>query len=253
MVSAKRALSRSYEAATHPRLADAREAEIYSVSSPLKRSGLIVMDRVVRRHPGFISRITGWQPTDENVAYGGFHTHVYRVDDETVVKVNKASMGMSPAERKAYADVLRAEHEALAEYVGDAILPQSVKVGAHPVLGSDTEAVLITQPFREIEYLNLIGAARDKTPLEEKLGVVQAAHPTVCADLGQIVTNSLKLYDDHRLLADVIGYQNVGFDMETGAMTIIDGQPIPDRDPGAQKDTLRLFDRLEPSLQALTA
>jgi hypothetical protein len=177
-----------------------------------------------------------------------WQTTVYRLDEETVLKVLDTSIAMTRRERKRTAAQMRDEHAAYIDFIGPAVLSHDVDVGPHP-FQQTSRVIRITQPYREVDFLKLDEEEPGNIPaLAERLREAQASHPQVLGEIDHVVRGSRALYEERRLSTDLIGINNMGVAIDSGSFTIVDGQPVTTQHLPIQEKMNRCFDNLEAAL-----
>ena len=113
----------------------------------------------------------------------------------------------------------------MASYVGSSVIPHDIRIGRHPIQ-RDRQAILITQPYVEVDFLELSDDDEDTTALRTRLKTAQATYPHVIGELNDIVAGSHSLLLEQHLATDIVG-RNIGVRQETASVVIVDSQPVP--------------------------
>jgi hypothetical protein len=248
MASIRRAATRSIEASNVDHVS--REQEIRTVTNPAKRAGLLAIHKAATSYPRLTSTILGTGPGNFNITKigSGYVSDVYKLGDDTVLKVDKDSVGLSRRERRQLADRMLDEHQALVEYVGLAVLPHTIDIGPHPE-HRFMKAVRITQPYIELDFIKLNEQREDIPLLADRIRQANAKCPSFLDELGAMVSDSRSLFADRQLSTDILGIDNVGVTTASGHLTVVDAQPINDQHPTAQAAIGTYFDHIEAALQ----
>lgn len=222
-----------------------RVTEIETVRNPAKRAGLVAVHKLATHHPRLASKFLHIGPRIPDLSYltEGYVSDVYKVGEDTVLKIDRDSVSMTRREKLRLAARMRQEHAALIDYVGPAILPHTVEIGPHPEERTAT-AVRIVQPFVEVDFLKLNEEEEGIPLLVERLRQSESGCPELMDDLDVMVTGSLALYEEQTLATDILGADNVGISSDTNHVIIIDAQPVTTQYPKAQVDISRYFDNL---------
>lgn len=258
MASVKRAIENSLGAVENGNQAE-RLSEIREVSNPAKRAGLLAVHGVVNWFPGTVANHFGLSYQSEKLSRldSGRQSDVFRLGSDTVLKVIREQdaaynpLVLTPSERQNLASQLREQHEAMANYVGRPVLPHDIRVGRHPI-ERDRMAVIITQPYVKVDFLQLSDDEQDTAPLCHRLESAQRTYPRLIDELNEIVLDSRHLLEEQHLATDIVG-RNVGVQHETGSVVIVDSQPVPPDRVSDQALVSRHFGRLESVLNVMSA
>ncbi len=209
-----------------------RREQISNTPSCIKRLGAAAIHTVVGRYPRVTAHILGI--TIPTYVGHGLDMLVLRYGDE-VVKVNFASIVMSPAERQAEAANRQHNHDTMREYLRDAVEPHSVSVAPHP-LAPSYDVITARQRFRTVRDSDLFGEQSTK-PDRSALQRLRQTVPDIDTQLAVFAEASLGLYQNHGLLPDLSRPGNLMLCSEDN-LVLIDGEPIRPRDPHVQAGIL---------------
>ena len=250
MPSVRRAAERTLRSIGDEKATAATKADI-ALRRPLKRMGLTAIDSVTRSQPELVAaalRIPTYTPTLDRID-SGMHSSVYRLDETSVLKIVNMSVFMSARKRRYEADKMREEHAAFRSFIGHAVVPQEIQVGPHP-FKADREAITITQPYCEIDYLQLGEEDPTKVPeIASRLEHAKGRLPHIVEEVTTMVRNSRILSEDRHLTTDILGINNMGLESATGNFMIIDGQPVDSHSRGLKPRIDSCFENLEAALQ----
>jgi hypothetical protein len=248
MASLKRAAEKSLGANVSPESIANRSEEIESVSNPIKRIGLRAVHTAAVKYPGATRKVLRTEePKPELKKIGeGAQSLVYLLDEHTVVKIDIASLEMSKRERKFKASRMRYEHQLMCEYLGDTVLPHSVKVAAHPFI-PDVEPIQIFQDYVNVDYVDLAANAETSTRIVADIQERTKKHPSATSQIKGFIDRNLALYADHKLIGDILGENNVGFD-QTNTLLQTDAQPVNTQHIGIQRIIAGHFNILDKHL-----
>lgn len=251
MASLKRAAKNSFESIVANGDDSARLREIRSVGKAPQRAALLAVHATVNRFPRLTACALGMKyPTDLARVGAGAQSEVFRqTGSDEVLKIVFEHDGhynpveLSRKERRRLASELQDQHETMASYLGDMVKPHSFEVGAHPFY-EDREAIRITQPYCEIEFIELSDYEDTTGPLRRRIEAVAQTNPGFIPDLETFAASSGAMAVERDLISDILGDDNAGIDTATGQFTIIDSQPVPPRRPDEQQLALHHLNRL---------
>jgi len=258
MASVKRAIENSLGSDENGREAD-RIAEIREVANPAKRAGLLAVHGAVTRFPATIASHFGLNYESMRLSRldSGLQSDVFRLGSDTVLKVIKEHDGaynpvvLTRTERNNLAAELREQHDVMAGYLGSPVIPHDIKIGRHPTQ-HDRMAILITQPFCEIDFLQLSDDEEDIASLRQRLETAQGVYPNVISELSSIALGSRSMFQERQLVTDIVG-RNVGVDQSTESVVIVDSQPVPPERASEHNLASMHFGRLESVLATMAA
>jgi hypothetical protein len=245
-VSVRRAARRSLESVNVPVLEEARLSEIARVESPTKRAGLLALHNGVRLLVGRQSGLRHLQ--------SGAQSDVY-IEGDSVLKVVKEQdadrqpVTFTKRERHEAADRLREEHAIMTDYLGQAVVPHSIAVASHP-LRRFQSAIVIAQPFRELDFIDL-DATDQRVSLAEKLQRTRQAHPHAIGELTTVLVRSRQMAGEQNLWTDIVGRDNMGMSADSGRLEIVDCQPVPPTRPADLEVVMGRFEVLEQALASV--
>jgi hypothetical protein len=223
-----------------------REAEIRCATNPVKRTGLLAIHKVATRHPAITSAAfgLGYDPKAQRMG-GGYASNVYMMDENTVLKIDKQSMGMSRRQLQEKAGVMRYEHEAFVSYLGESVLSHDIAIGPHPNF-RNVDVIRIMQPFVQVDFLNLKASRQGIPSLVTTIKDTTRIYQNTPTELQSIVDGSRALFSEHRLSTDLEGNDNIG--ISNGRLTIVDAQPVTLEYPKVQVLINTYLDNLEDAL-----
>lgn len=220
MISARRAVQRSLFSAGHEERLKDRQQEIDSVENPIKRDLLQAVHNTTLRHPRLAAIAIGSHQISP-AGYGS-QTVSYRIKKNQVLKVLSGSEHMSPQDQIDAAEKIADDHAKLAEYLGKTVIPQTVTVDECPY-DPQRSAVLLTQPFVGLDYL-AFGFSDHET--KHNISQVIQRNPEAQSQLRSLADDSHRLFEAHAMLPDLVGLNNIGFNVNSGALTLIDTIPL---------------------------
>lgn len=230
MISPKRAVSRSLFAGTDAETNATRVGEIRAVDNPVKRLGLQLAHDAVLAHPAVAAKFVGIELLEP--LGSGYQSRVYRVGPREVLKVDKGSRLLTAYQRREKATRMRYEHEALVSELGPRVIPHEVELGPDPLYPA-SETIRIVQEYRDLEFIDLLhGSAKT---IARRLKLARAKYADVAQDVGELLSGSRSLDATYNLSTDLEGRNNVGFDIASGHVVVIDAQPVNDEHPGVQQ------------------
>lgn len=255
MISLQRAVQRSITSNTTPETDAARRQEIVAVGNPAKRAGLLALHGLVHKHSRLMASLAGVDRRLYDISYldRGSHSTVYSLGEEDVLKVDQQSIAMSRRERRLHADKMRDEHAAHRTYAGSVILPHEIQIRRHP-LDPGQQVVQIIQPFRKIKPLRLLAESEGDIPLVGAfIRQVHQQQPNLIEEISKLAQSSRSLNEDYKLATDITDSNNVGIDVTTGSLIVIDGQPINTASPEVEGAMNYYLDNLEAALNCAAA
>lgn len=224
MISPKRAVERSLYSIAKPELAEKRQQEINQTSG-FKRIALGSLHYAVKQNPRMAAQMAGFEwPLVELLSDDGTHFQVFKqIGANQVTKVYRNSRAMDAESLASTAERLQQEHDIMASYLGSAVLPHYFSIGKHPI--NKTPALLIDQPLCAFEPVNLLSRASDIPQIATILEAKEVKYPGTLGAVQDILTANRAMVAEENLCVDLIGYNNAGNDIHTGAFVIVDSQP----------------------------
>ena len=245
MISARRAVQRSLFSAGHEERLKDRQQEIDSVENPIKRDMLRALHSSTLKHPRLAAFVIG---SHQILPAGyGSQTVSYRVKKNQVLKVLSGSEHMSFQDQIDTAKKIADDHAKLTEYLGKTVIPQTVSVDECPY-DPQRSAVLVTQPFVYLDYL-AFGCNDHET--KHNISQVIQRNPDAQSQLRNLTDGSHKLLEEQAMLPDLVGPNNIGFDIRSGALTLIDTIPLDDGLASYRTASLYRINIVEDTLDSL--
>jgi hypothetical protein len=244
MNSPTRSIRSSLAATTTPEASKARQREIESIVNPVKRAGLLAVNRMIVRRPELFASLLreDYCPSDLELLARRPDSDTYKKGHDEVIKVVRSSMDMTAGERRQRAAKMVVKHEAMSRFFGEFIVPQEISVRKHPILRG-VKVVATTQGYVELHDPQLFQECRPEL-VSENLRTLQSQHPRAAAQLPEFVDRNQALYENTGLLVDTNGAGNLGVDLTTDRLLVIDGQPIGTEHPDIQAIILEQFNNL---------
>ncbi len=250
MLSPTRAVKKSLVSSVSEVTKDIRHEQIATVGSLPKRAGLLAAHAVASRYPQLVARTLGinYSICRLQVVGSGNDSIVYKLDEKSVLKVDKPSLLMEAEERRAYADAKKLKHEQMTEALGDLVLPESVFIAPQPNF-PDWQAVQSVQDYIDASDPNLF------VPMEAgvsipNLDALQARSPTMTRQLSALVERSFRLHDAYELVPDVVGIRNLVID-SADRLLVIDGRPLGRDDRACQTLGMQRIESLGAALETM--
>jgi hypothetical protein len=253
MLSPRHALADSLNATITPEQTAARRASLETTANPLWRVGGLALHDFAIQHPALTARLLGMTYEEcelEDIGAGG-ESSVYRLNPDEVLKVNRLSIPMSSADRKALAGRKTEEQQAMIAHLGDFVIPQTLFIAAHPhPFFSRVEALQARQAYVDAPDVRVFHVGSTAASIIQRLGVIAAESPATPAQILTIAERGRALYREYRLVPDIEGPHNLGVDASS-KVRFIDPQPIAPDQPNLQARILRYFDHYEAALEAM--
>lgn len=249
MASLRRAAERSLRS-IDDEAARAERLEQIAGARPLKRAGLQVIDGLMRNQPDRMAALLGIERhlPDMPLVDSGVQSTVYRLDEDTVLKVIEGSKFMAERAKRRQVEAMREQHATLAAFVGPSVVPHEVDIGAHPFLRHAGTVIRITQQYRDVEFMKLNVEPDEVPDLAGTLHESGDRHPGLLDEIRGMLEASRELYAAHGLAPDLIGKNNVGVERGSGSFVIIDSQPLVPADGPPQQAMAGYLDNLEAAL-----
>ncbi|HEX8226484.1 MAG TPA: hypothetical protein VF572_01290 [Candidatus Saccharimonadales bacterium] len=206
---------------------EAREYFINNVRSTYPKEELFtkLLFRAASRHSRLVEHVIGRKVPEGMSRIGAGWESICYTNGSFVIKVDKASAGMSEAERRGVAAKLQHDHAVLVSYLGSsAVLPQTVDVGPHPA-NKRQQVVMTEQPHAVFIPLDPVfpaaGGNIDKVVLDQLF----TAYPNIKGELSDLASNSLMMAAETKLVPDIGGMGNIGLVGASNTVTMIDAIP----------------------------
>lgn len=214
-----------------------------------KRPVWLGVGLVTSRYPKTVSRALGltFVPKDVEFVGIGAQAIVIKDSDNIVRKILSKSLLMTDSERAREATIAREQHQALAEALGNFVLPHEVVIDKHPLFPSH-DAIQLLQQHTTVVIPEVFG--RDEASATSNLAVLQSHAPVVVPQLTPFIDQSRKLYKETRLVPDLNGNSNVIVD-STDSLLVIDSQPLSNANPVGRQIVLEQLDLTERVLQSI--
>lgn len=218
-------------------------------STPWKRPVWLGVNLVSNRYPKAVSRALGLTFVPKAVEFVGIGAQsiVIKDGDSVVRKILSKSLLMTDAERKFEAAKAREQHQALAEALGEFVLPHEVVIEKHPLF-PDHDAIQLLQKHAVVAIPEVFG--QDATSAASNLAVIRTRAPSVVHQLTPFINQSRRLYSETGLIPDLNGSSNVVVD-NNDSLLVIDSQPLCDENPIGRQLALEQLDLTERELQTI--
>jgi hypothetical protein len=221
----------SLDSTISPIAAEARVDELNGIMNPLRRVGALALHHMVINHPSTAARMLGeeYEPLDLDPLGYGSEAAVFRLDDQSVLKIMHGSMSMTPSQRDRAAQEKECDFEALSKSLPNFTLPQATYVDAHPhPYFSHLEAIQTEQPYvahQDLQLFNRQSIFDSAVNLRHIQKLIEE-RPALLDQLKEFVERSLAMNNKQGLLPDTIGGGNLVV-TDHDEVLLIDGQPIP--------------------------
>lgn len=252
MKSVDRVLTLSLASTVHPKAEERRQWEIATFSPILKRPLALGLHRLAVQHPERVAKYLGIEFIPNDMAYvgAGGVSMVFKASETEVVKVYKDGLMKSKLQLRKFAEQQSQQHAAMAEFLGEFVLPQTTYVDDHPLI-KGRQAVMTRQPYSPgITDAGIFGEQLSNR-MPERVASLSDKFDTATHQLGEFAARSWDLYDKHRLVPDTIGDCNLVTASEDELkLLLIDGQPIVIGRDNASSRAVRSLEDLSNTLQA---